>query len=280
MIVGFDHCYQRIIQASEYQNLKLRGFTTQDAPFEHPGKRFCRFIHFQKKEDPGWGLPFQYLEFVEVQDLNEFKLSFPPGTPERKMNEPGFSLAFGHDLERIYESVREPLQRYEPTFEHKNYQWKESATDRLPGWNFLTFKNNIVPDIYVWGTEYEPVPGTTRSGTVPGHANTANYIHGFVWDLEMADLQNFIKISRLQVRESGMLEFHDGLKLFLNAHAELPLEVKESNKQYPFKAVILKAGDWDQFLTHGQPDQVFKWRGKKVGVIQMNSAGWDIWVIE
>ena len=280
MTVGLDHAYQRILQASEYHNLRLRGFTTSDQTFEHPGGRLCHFIHFQKKKDLGWGLPFQYLEFVEVQDFSAFQQTFPPNTPERKMHEPGLSVAFEQDLERVHESVRESFQRYEPFFEHKNYHWKENVQERSPGWNFLTFNKNLVPDIYVWGTEYEPMPGITRSGIIPGHLNTANHIYGLVWDLEMEHIQDFARLSQMHVRESGMLEFRDETKFFLSAHADLPHEIKDSPKQYPFRAMILKAGEWEQFLTHGQPDYVFKWRGQRVGVIQMNSGGWDIWVIE
>ncbi len=279
----FDHCYQVNPKAGIFHSLKDRGFNLDDHIVEHPGGMLCRFIRFknrmpndQKHDQKHDQRPYQYLEFVEVTDTAQLLATYPKGTHEAEILEPGFSLISHENLASVYESQREPLNLFEPKFEHKNYDWKNDDKSPLPGWNYLTFDKPLLPGVHVWCTEYEPRPSRSLAENDLIHPNSVETIFGFIWTIPFEAAQAVATFTSADIKSNGdEMSFEDGSKILFEANSSL---LKKNTT--PFAAVVLCCSDWRTFCAHAKPDKFIEWRGQRAGLIQLDKNGWDILVIE
>ena len=157
--IQIDHCYNEDKNFKFMKKLGQCGFDLDPSMVEHPGKAFCKFIIFQSKNKRERA----YLEFVHVGKGGKEELT------------PGLSFSFTENLEKFSKKINKKIPH---VFDHKNYQWKENSTDRLPGWNFLSFKKPPIKNLYTWFTEYEVSPGMRKFKKAKTHPNSAYSIHG------------------------------------------------------------------------------------------------------
>ncbi len=158
--IFFDHTFTEDPKHKFLKSLEKNGFILHDKTMEHPGKSICRFIQIGRK----------YLEFAHI------------GKGGISYNKPGISFG-AKDLFKYQKKV-EKKSSYQIDTIHKNYNWKENSTDRLPGWNFLHFNNLRIQTFYPWFTEYEDAPGRENIFKKNlEHPNGVNEIHGARFDL-------------------------------------------------------------------------------------------------
>lgn len=272
----FDHCYQKISSSEEYFNLKSHGFEVSDRFVEHEGQQICRFIKFPKRDQSSSSTAYQYIEFAEILDVAALKKNYDAGTSSDLLWEPGLSLGFNGGLKDFFQTQSELMQKLDAELTHKNYVWKEDSTSNLPGWNFLTFKKPVFDGIYIWGTEYEKIPGKGPATPPEIHPNTVDHFHGFVWN---ADITNTLNLATLcdSAESRDEILFGDNIKIHF---ADLKLNPHFADKTQPFWAVVFSCRNWETFLNIGKPHQIFEWKGKNVGQIKLGPKGWDILVLE
>ena len=132
----FDHTYIKSFTGEEYLSLGERGFILDPSEMEHPGSQHCRFIKFGLK-NPSAAQKFHYLEFVHLKDFEHHRKVEEADAGERLTDAnlliPGLSLRCAYGLKEVFESRRDELATFEPTFIHKNYEWKKDAVTMLPG---------------------------------------------------------------------------------------------------------------------------------------------------
>jgi hypothetical protein len=268
----FDHCYQKLDASEPYFALAERGFSLSSDMTEHPGRQLCRFIRFNRSALSTLSRP-QYLEFVELADFEALRSTYPKDTTEDVLREPGFSLAADKRLEEVYRFNFAAFEKFQPTYSHKNYAWKHDDKSELPGWNFLEFAKPIVNGMNVWCTEYEPNPNRQVAQKVEPHANTANQIRGFIWNVSPHEAAAFAQLSDSQVVDNKM-NLADGSTIFLDQNFG-----GANKKQTSFSAVILGCSDWDMFCREAKPDKIIDWQNQKAAVIEFGPTGWDIVVV-
>ena len=249
----FDHCYTDDKNHKFLKNLKKRGFTVQNDEVEHPQKHFCRFIPFKPKKGEGK----QYLEFVNAKDQ------------QHPIKAPGISFGYKTNLEKLYKRLTKTssIAKY---FIHKNYFWKKGSKSRLPGWNFLGFKNTGIRNIHLWMTEYEPLEDKTlqkRRNKIIHHKNSVEQIIGFELDISERGALFFSKLLGRKVKKLQKID--NGVLVLMN--------FKKVNK---FRAIVLKCKCLETFIKVARPDEVINYRGVKAAKIINPSGMWDMIAVE
>jgi hypothetical protein len=141
----FDHAFTADPKHRFHKRLESLGFKLGLPEVEHPDKHFCRFLAFRESFDE---LPV-YLEFIDARD------------PKKPVQFPGVSF---RSLGPLQKQIRPLIKRgLAPNFVHKNYEWKRDSSSRLPGWNFVTFKELGFQSLFPWITEYEPKTGGSKN---------------------------------------------------------------------------------------------------------------------
>lgn len=268
----FDHCYQKLDTSEQYFALADRGFSLVSDMTEHSGRQLCRFLRFEPR-NPAIVSRAQYLEFIELADFEALRATYPKGTADVVLREPGFSLAARFRLEEVYRSNLAAFERFQPRYSHKNYAWKQDDRSELPGWNFLEFSKPIINGMNVWCTEYEPNPDRATPQKVEPHANSANEIRGFIWNLSSKDAAAFALLSDSKVVDNR-ISLLDGSTIFLDQTF-----ASTDKKRTTFSAVVLGCADWDMFCREAKPDKVIVWQNQKAALIELGPTGWDIVVV-
>ena len=194
--IFFDHSYTKDNGHKFLKKLGKMGFTLFDRMTEHPGKHFCKFIHFPEN---AWG-SYKYLEFVSV------------GRGGSEVHKPGFSFNYQNNLKMYFNKINQKVQS---EFIHKNYSWKENSKDYHPGWNFVSFKNTPIRNIYFWFTEYEPrnTPKKRKKKVSFKHPNSVESIYGFEMTLTNKGKEFLETILQKKLRPKTKLA--DGTYLFI-----------------------------------------------------------------
>jgi hypothetical protein len=209
--IYLDHSYNIDQNFKFYKKLEKLGFTLDEQMVEHPGKAYCKFISLNGFNSRG---KF-YLEFV----------SFGKSAPILE-KEAGLSFGYKDNLEKFFHKIKTKLPS---NFEHKNYNWKENSTDRLPGWNMLAFKKHPIENINTWFTEYEFHPNRKKN-KLPKHKNTVESIAGIILVLTKRSKKNLETILGKKIKDQIVL--NDGTVIFL-----------EMGKSDRYKSIILNARD-------------------------------------
>lgn len=182
--IRFDHSYTNDQSHRFLKKLISLGFKKGDYDVEHPGKHFCSFIEFKNPNGNN-----TYLEFIHT------------GRGGVRMSCPGLSFGYEKNLESYFKTIKKSV--YQPHFSHKNYDWKNNSKDRLPGWNFVTFKKLGFRTIEPWFTEYEP-PRKNRNWN-NDHKNGANTLLGGKLVLNPKGIEFMQSILKLQIKDGFQL---------------------------------------------------------------------------
>ncbi|OUR99504.1 hypothetical protein A9Q84_00355 [Halobacteriovorax marinus] len=254
--IYFDHVNCQDDRHKFFNSLGKRGFTLSPNKTEHPGKRHCRFIMFE-----GDNLfKVSYLEFIRV------------GAGGKSYDRAGISFGYKKKLVKFYKSISKKLTSH---FTHKNYSWKENSIDKLPGWNFLNFKNIGMRSIYPWFTEYEPFDSkvgikTRKRPSIPTHPNTVYSVHGFELTLTAKGHKSFEMILGKKLRTVNKLA--DGTNLYIN-----------SGRVNRCTRVILNCRNIHKARKLVQAEEEFIFKGSEALLLRSPASSlkaWDIVIIQ
>lgn len=247
--IYLDHSYNIDQNFKFHKKLEKLGFTLDEQMVEHPGKAYCKFISLNGFNPRG---KF-YLEFV----------SFGKGAPVIE-TEAGLSFGYQENLEKYFHKIKTKLPA---TFSHKNYNWKENSTDRLPGWNMLNFKKRPIQNTFTWFTEYEFHPNRKKNKT-PKHKNTVESIAGIILVLTKKSKKNLETI--LCKKVSDRIVLNDGTVIYI-----------ELGKSDRYKTIILYARDLKKVKAcAGRSGKIELFNGKEVIRIDppnyKSSSSWNL----
>lgn len=247
----FDHSYTRDDRHSFLKKLERYGFkVNHDYEVEHPGKHFCKFIHFEN---------YNYLEFIKVPKSG------------KEIKTPGLSFKT-KDLKCFFEKIKKQ-STFKCQFLHKNYNWKENNIDTLPGWNFLSFANTGIRSFYPWFTEYEQIPRKKKKTIKkfnPAHPNMVNNIHGLEIYVNEKGEKFFEKILGMKIKEEVILS--NGFKIYFHKKSR-------SNK---LSNIILESSNLETTKKYMPKEKNTIFRGSKGIVINnpcLNNKMWNIIII-
>jgi hypothetical protein len=216
---------------------------------EHPGKLFCRFIGFASSNPR----EVSYLEFISL------------GAGGDTLPQPGISLGQTADLESFYKKLLKtwgsPLE-----FKHKNYDWKRDNESRLPGWNFLSFKNLGFRGFYPWMTEYER---RTKKRRAPPktHPNGVTRIHGAVFRVNKTGRKFFEKL--IGQDAGNQIKLVGDTTLYL-----------KSGRWNGFDQVILECKSLERFSKRYGVGKKTVFQGRPAILLKNPAKMWDILLIE
>lgn len=247
--IYFDHSYTVDQHHKFLKKLEGLGFRKEERHTEHPGGLICRFLMFSAESKT----KRSYLEFVHTKPKGE------------KLKVPGLSFGWNGNLEKFHdEMVR--TRKIKTEFVHKNYDWKKDDKTRLPGWNFVNFKNTGIRSFYPWITEYEPHP-LRKPRKIKSHPNGVNKIIGFEFDMNPAG-EKLFKIVCGKKR-SNFLTLPCGTKFYFTPAPTTKL-----------RSVILRSKNLKQFLKKYGADKEIEFQGNPAGLIKNpNERMWNIIII-
>ncbi|HET9241229.1 MAG TPA: hypothetical protein VFO10_28450 [Oligoflexus sp.] len=273
----FDHCYRSIEGDSVYKELQERGFLLNPEPIIHPGRLKCQFLHFRSPVDK-----FSYLEFLFRDG------TLQPAGPEEELIHAGFALKIDRNLDEVFSVFKRDFDWLKPKFEHRNYDRAADESQRLPGWNFLTFEQQPIDDIEVWIIEYEQRLSLAeeelkerrrRALALCDHPNSARYILGFIWDgRQSKDFDNFAKLSFAKSSNASLrLEGGTSIRIVQEGATERRYF---RDKTGTFLAVVIGVESLDSFVREANPDDMVEVFGMKGARIRLGRDSWDIVAVE
>lgn len=245
-MIYFDHCFTNDPKHRFLKRLEKSGFILKPETVEHPGQAFCRFIMFGT--GTGANKKFQYLEFVDQRG-------------KKKQYNEGLLLGFSRGLEGFAKKLSRSV---DVQVFHKNYAWKENSRDRLPGWNFVSFKNLAFRTLPTYFIEYEPSP-TRKKRKAPNHPNGVHSIIAVELNVNAPGKSFFKKILDIS---SGDSRKHGSTRFNLI-----------SAPRNEIHRVILKCKNIDKFIRRCDIDEEIEWNGKRAALIRNPAGLWDIVVI-
>ncbi len=246
--IYFDHTFNVDKGHQFFKQLGKMGFALEKQIVEHPGKAFCRFI----KLNSASSRRVSYLEFVDVRD------------PKSTRRYPGLSFGYNKNLERLFHKVKSKLKC---SFGHKNYEWKKDSKSRLPGWNFLTFKNTGIKGYFPWVTEYEPHPKRKPVRKPGKHKNTVYRLLKIELDLNKNGIRFYERLFSKKI--AG--------QMLLSCRTELSFRNSKTNS---FKRVVLACKDLHKFRRVAKSVKDITYEGQSAALIENPSTGWDIVVLQ
>lgn len=238
--IYFDHSYTGDQNHAFLMQLKKYGFDVTDFLVKHPNSD-CRFLYFGKGS---------YLEFIHCPDKN------------KDLKTPGISFGVKKDLKKLYEKYSQ--SGLACSYSHRNYNWHENNKDRLPGWNFIEFKNKGFRTFYPWFTEYEPNPNSKRKFTPVKHPNGVTGIFGHEFIINKAGRVFFERILETKIKDKITLKcgtsfyFKEGLT---NYHSKVILESSNLKKTLSFmrKAQMVSFAGKDSILIKNPSPNYRMW---------------------
>lgn len=250
MPIYFDHCYTQDHNHRFLAKLRKKGFTMASHKMEHPGGLLCKFIGF-KASSPR---KIQYLEFVHTAKGN---------TPEKI---PGVSFAAKGSVERLYHR-RKNAKFLRTSFMHRNYDWKKDSKSRLPGWNFVMFKNMGFRSLWPWLTEYEKRPNAKKKPSSDfKHANHVVGIEALKFEVNPAGERFFKTICG---KKGDLLRLPCGTRFYFRKARVTRL-----------KYVVLKSRNLKAFIKKYKPDRLIEHEGKPAALIENpNPNMWSVLVV-
>lgn len=286
---AFDHAYTVVADLQPYVDLARRGFAVPSGQREHPGGVSVRYLPFSTTANQRFGRFFQYLEFVKISDVGQFRAAENRGRQskglslrsEERITAPGFSLIGRALKDRLPELQRE-FAAYKPEFEHVNYRWQTEHAADAPGWSYLKFREDALPLGELWVTEYDPDPVEVNRHrpVIEPSPNTCHQIAGCIWDFGADSGALLTRAQRLCGGElrGGELELRGGFTIWCGGAAASGLGLLWHRG--PFRAMVLGCASLATFKRLASPDAVVKWNGQEAAVLTPFASGWAIVVIE
>jgi hypothetical protein len=250
----YGHGYERY----DLDCLAQAGFQFRPQISSFVGAQQLRFIDFTT---------CPCLEFIQVTDHHTYSKFVPPGmTPYA----PGINLGLAEGSSKTILEIQEEFFLWEPYLLHENYEG--DPEEHQPGWNYLNFTQEIVPDTFIWITDFEePYPASHPKTSHPNHVVG---ISGIVFDLEINDLENLAALTGLDF-ENGVLDLNG---LFIYSRESSPLDEGLPKKEFPLSAAILNAESLDYFARGDSNLKETSLRGKLAFYLESPPQSWDIYI--
>lgn len=254
--LSIQNIYSHGYQQGDLDLLQGIGFSCRPGVSTFAGSQTLRFIDFSS---------CPCLECVEVTDHQAYLDFIPPGMVPYT---PGISLGLVEESQKSIQDFQAELEGWGPYLLHENYEG--SQEEYQPGWNYLNFTRSVIPDTFVWITEYEkPFPATHPK---TNHLNNVTGITGLVFDLEEKDLAGLSSLTGEPFRE-GKLDL-GGVKIFSREAA--PVDDRLPEKEFPLSAVILEAKNLDFFHQLENPLTQCKVLDQPAVRIKTPPQSWDL----
>ena len=250
----FGHGYEE----EHFTAFKQAGFTFRSQNSSFAGAQHLHFIDFQNPP---------CLELIEVSDHQVYRDFVPPGMEPYA---PGLNLRIPEQSQPSIETLRVRFAHWEPYLLHENYQGGQE--EHQPGWNYLNFRQPLMPGVFIWVTEFEPPYPATHPRTT--HTNTVSRVSGMIFDLPADHFTNLSALIEQPVRR-GVLDLN-GIQLFSRDAARLDRPLPE--KVFPLSAVVLEAETLEFFLAMDPRPAQLTYQGKQAVWITTPPRCWDLLV--
>jgi hypothetical protein len=270
-----DHTYSLTEKESDYKSLQARGFTPLGRSVNHPGPLTCYYYSFDPAKNP----TKQYLEWCispSIKKMNDEMLKNGDGTFPRV----GLGLKTETSIKPFFEFVQKNFPDLGASFEHKNYDWQKNHIDELPGWNFVSFKTQLIKDVNFFALSYDKRPENIIKNDAKAfcHKNSVDGVLGLIFDMTHQEFYRLDQLFGTTPVKNGHIYNHG--VLIINRLADQELQKYFKGKTESEKAVILHASDIKQFIKIARPDYNFTWRGHKFYGIKRPNYAWDILVTD
>lgn len=250
----FGHGYQQQ-DLERYQDL---GFRFRDQESSFAGSQQLHFINFQHPP---------CLEFIRVKDHQVYRDFVPPGMEPYA---PGVNLCLAEDADLSIETLRIRYAHWEPYLLHENYEGGED--ERRPGWNYLNFKQPLLPGTFVWVTGFEPpFPATHPKVDQP---NTIKGIQSLIFNIEAEQFDRLSALTGQPIKE-GILSINN-VKLFSRTAA--PIDEPFPEKIFSLAFVVLQAASLDPFLSLDPAPRQVEFGSQRAVWITNPPRSWDLLV--
>ncbi|MBI4901467.1 MAG: hypothetical protein HY829_13460 [Actinobacteria bacterium] len=246
----YGHGFDR----SQLARLEALGFVFRPEASTYMGSQVCHFLDFPVGPS---------LELVEVTDQPDYESFVPPGMEPYC---PGISLVVDGGSPAAFDAYERDFATLGPYRLHVPY--RAGTGSEAPGWHYLNFARPVVPGTFVWLTAFDeskPIPATRTR-----HANGVRAISGLVFDLDCAGLASLSRLAG-QPLVSGELQIGDV--------AVTAVEAGATGRQFPLRAVVLKADNLDGFAPDLRSDDApARVMGRATRCIETNPSSWDLWI--
>ena len=248
----YGHGYERY----DLDCLVQAGFQFRPQISSFAGAQQLRFIDF-------FSCPC--LECIQVTDHEAYLNFLPPGMTAYA---PGINLGLAEGSPKSIHDFQDEFSDWEPYLLHENYEG--DPEEHQPGWNYLNFTHEIIPDTFVWITDFEePYPASHPKTSHPNHVIG---IRGIVFDLELKELTKLAALTGLTFKD-GVLDLN-GLLIYSRESA--PLDEGFPKKEFPLCAAILNAESTDYFQRGDLNLKETSIKGKPAYILESPPQSWDI----
>jgi hypothetical protein len=253
----FGHGYTQ----ADLNRLQKLGFIIRPQGSSFAGSQELRFIDFRTGP---------CLELIEVTDPEDYLNFVPPGMLPYQ---PGLNLALEEGTEQQLAGLAEQFAGWGPYLLHENYEGGQNK--QKPGWNYLNFRDPVLPGTFVFLTEFEKPYPASHPRTI--HANTATRVSGLVFDLDAGQM---VRLSQLtgQPLEDGLLRL-DGIPLYSREAAPLPARSSgplAPEKDFSLTAVLLEAESLAPFRGADPSLEEAACAGRPALRIPTPARSWDL----
>jgi len=238
---------------------------------EHEGTQYCRFLAIQDF----------YIELVDIGNYQAFlKVCSKEGELPHVTG-----LSFGlkskekGDLKRHFEKIKGDFDGHGINYQHKNYRWKEDKNSNLPRWNFMNFREAVIPDMEIWFTEYEddPMIKDRRKSLKADHENSVCSVHSVILDISGQEEKVLSQLVDSKF-EKGICSIGEVSEI--RNYAVLGADrALFSSKKSAFKAVVLKASNWSRFLRSSGLNEQGEIFNRPYCHIQFHNHAYDLVII-
>ena len=256
--LSVNNIYGHGFEGYDLDSLAQAGFQFRPQVSFFAGAQQLRFIDF---------ISCPCLEFIEVTDHEAYLKFVPPGmTPYA----PGINLGLTEGSSKSIHDFLEEFSTWEPYLLHENYEG--DPEERQPGWNYLNFTHEVVPNTFIWITDFEePYPASHPKTT---HPNQVTGIHGIIFDLETKDLGKLEALTGHSFSD-GVIDL-DGLLVY--SRESSPLEEGLPKKEFPLCAVILGAESLDYFQSRDVKLKETSVNNQLAYCLESPPQAWDIYI--
>ena len=236
--------------------LAQAGFQIRPQVSTFAGAQKLRFVDF---------ISCPCLEFIEVTDHQTYLDFVPPGmTPYT----PGINLGLSENSPKTIQDYQEEFAEWEPYLLHENYNG--DPEERLPGWNYLNFKREVVPGTFIWITEPEkPFPATNPKTKQPNQVIATT---GMIFDLDEGELDHLAALVGVPFKD-GILNL-SGVKVYSKGSS--PLDEPLPKKEFPLSVIILEAKDLGYFSREASGLKETTFQGQPSFYLETPPQSWDI----
>ena len=231
-MLTINNIYGHGFESYDLDTLAQIGFHYRPKVSYFAGAQTLRFIDF---------LSCPCLELIEVSDRKAYLDFVPPGmTPYS----PGINLGIADNSSKTIQDYQEEFASWEPYLLHENYDG--DPEEFQPGWNYLNFRQEVVPGTFIWITEPDlPKPASNPKMVQP---NRVIEISGVIFDLNEKEINRLATLVGSPFKD-GILDLA-GVNVYSKKSS--PLDGPLPKKEFPLSAIILKAEDLSYFYREAE----------------------------